>query len=120
MPNQRPTHRPAFQPKPSVAPDTTPTASAALGPTAPVCVGTKVHVNHYHGWVRAVQNMAFRKHPFFPDETEAIPLAHPIYRIELDTTRVRSWVENARQVYIPPDARHLKLFRDEFDVVAEW
>lgn len=79
--------------------------------------GTPVKVNCYHGVVRRVITAFSTFDPFRGRSTE-LSLGHPVYEIELDTTRKFSWGD--RRIHLPVGTRNVRLFADEFEILPNY
>ncbi len=92
---------------------------APVRPTeSEITVGSIVKVNHYRGTVRKVIT-----HVESLDREAGIvrrlPLANPLYEIELDLDTRYRWVDSALQVFVPQGCKRLRLFSDEFQPMRE-
>ena len=77
-------------------------------------VGDIVKVNCYHARVERVIN-AIDSTDRFRGHERHVSLLNPMYQVKLDFDKKYNW--NAKRVYIPPETAHLKLFKDEFEIV---
>jgi len=79
-------------------------------------VGTRVLVNCFHADIVEVALSVVQYNVADPNECWVNPLRSPLYTVEIDFDAQYDW--HSRQVYIPVGVRRLKLFADEFRVVA--
>lgn len=110
--------RAAIAPATSQAPAPAPQPAAVRPAAADVVVGSAVKVNHYRGTVRNVIT-----HVESLDRAAGVvrrlPLANPLYEIEIDFGARYRWVDSALQVFIPQGCKRLRLFSDEFQPMRE-
>jgi hypothetical protein len=83
-------------------------------------IGKLVQVNQFRGRIVEVEFEIRSRHPQDHRKRTRIPLRAPLYKVQLDRSKSYGWVWEARQVHLPDSTTELKVFRDEFDVVAEW
>jgi hypothetical protein len=93
-----------------------PVPKRPAGANDEIPVGSTVKVNHYRGTVRKIITHV----ESLDRETGVVrrlPLANPLYEIELDLRARYRWVESALQVYVPQGCKRLRLFSDEFQIM---
>jgi hypothetical protein len=79
--------------------------------------GTPVKVNCFHGVIRKVIT-SFSATDHFGGKNTVVPLMHPVYEIELDTSRKYSWGD--KRIYLPLGTRTVRLFADEFEPLRSY
>jgi hypothetical protein len=92
-------------------------------------VGTRVHVNHYHGEITEIIT-SVEKFDVLSGERLVLNIVCPVYRVKLDLTQrhkaFKLWNTPAQQ-YIPQEALlaaqsgcpfyEVQLFKDEFEIL---
>lgn len=82
----------------------------------PLPCGTRVRVNHYSGRILRAWFDVIGRDPVTGRPIRS-SLSNPLYEVEIDLSRRTGWATGARQVYIPPGQRRLRVFADEFEVL---
>ncbi|MBX3102732.1 MAG: hypothetical protein KF690_09505 [Bacteroidetes bacterium] len=80
-------------------------------------IGTTVKVNCYLGRITDVVTGIETQDPV-TKATVTVPLANPIYHIQLSLRKAYKRVEHAQYIWLRKGRTQLRLFPDEFEVVA--